>query len=216
MEDDFVGKEDTPSVAAEVDEIYAWNETTTDDPMEAEMLPEVNKVYHKYSRYPTQCGYWTPGPISQNFRAPFRGGQGNQRSFTPRYNNPRHLNTTVANQAYTFNSTTLHASVSYTPGTFNMGAPFSTYQPVPYNHQQNQLYTQNQQYRNNSFMEKQNNATPQSDTTALIKKLQQLILTHKNPAHQVNEVQVVTPKSSTTWDLKAAMELSSTQEDQSE
>ena len=60
MEDDFAGKEDTPSVAAEVDEIYAWNKTTTDDPMEAEMLAEVNKVYHKYGRYPTQLGYWTP------------------------------------------------------------------------------------------------------------------------------------------------------------
>ena len=38
----------------------------------------------------------------------------------------------------------------------------------------------------------------------------------KNPAHQVNEVQVTTPKPSTTWDLKAAMEWPSTQEDQSE
>ena len=74
MEDNFAGKEDTPSVAAEVDEIYAWNETATDDPMEVEMLAEVNKMYHKYGRYPTQHGYWTPGPRPQNFRAPFRGG----------------------------------------------------------------------------------------------------------------------------------------------
>ena len=65
-------------------------------------------------------------------------------------------------------------------------------------------------------MEKQNNVTPQSDATALIEKLKQLILMHKNPAHQVNEVQVVTPKPSTTWDLKAATELPSTQEDQLE
>ena len=216
MEDDFAGKEDTPSVAAEVDEIYAWIKTTTDNPTEAEMLAEVNEVYHKYCRYPTQCGYWTPRPRPQNFRPPFRGGQGIQRPFTPWYNNPRHLNTTVANQAYTFNGTTPHASVSYAPGTFNMGASFSTYQLVPYNHQQNQLYTQNQQYHNNSFAEKQNNVTLQSDATALIKKLQQLILTHKNTAHHVNEVQVVTPKPSTTWDLKAAVELPSTQEDQSE
>ena len=97
-----------------------------------------------------------------------------------------------------------------------MGAPFSTYQLVLYNHQQNQLYTQNQQYHNNLFAEKQNNVTPQSDATALVEKLQQLILMHKNPAHQVNEVQVVTPKPSTTLDLKAAAELPSTQEDQSE
>ena len=52
MEDDFTGKKDTPSVAAEVDEIYAWNETTTDNPMEAEMLTEVNKVYHKLRQVP--------------------------------------------------------------------------------------------------------------------------------------------------------------------
>ena len=76
MEDNFAGK-DTPSVAAEVDEINAWNKTTTDDPMNVEMLEEVNEVYHKYGRYPTQRGYWTPGPRPQNFRAPFRGGQGN-------------------------------------------------------------------------------------------------------------------------------------------
>ena len=82
MEDDFAGKEDTPSTAAEVDEIHAWNKTTTDDPVEAEMLAEVNEVYHKYGRYPTQRGYWTPRPRPQNFRAPFRGGQGNQRPLT--------------------------------------------------------------------------------------------------------------------------------------
>ena len=216
MGDDFAGKEDTPSTAAKVDKIHAWNETTTDDPMEAEMLAEVNEVYHKYHRYPTHCRYWTPGPRLQNFRAPFRGGRGNQRPFTPWYNNPRHLNTTVANQVYTFNGTMPNASISYAPGTFNMGAPFSTYQQVPYNQQQNQPYTQNQQYRNNSFTEKQNNATPQSDAAALIEKLQQLLLMHKNPAHQVNEVQVVTPQPNTTWDLKAATELPTTQEDQSE
>ena len=35
---------------------------TTEDPVEAEMLAEVNEVYHKYGRYPTHHGYWTPGP----------------------------------------------------------------------------------------------------------------------------------------------------------
>ena len=74
MEDNFAGKEDTPNTAAEVDEIYAWNKTTTDDPMEVEMLAEVNEVYHKHGRYPTQCGYWIPRPRPQNFRTPFRGG----------------------------------------------------------------------------------------------------------------------------------------------
>ena len=74
MEDDFTGKEDTPTTATEVDEINTWNETTTDDPVEAEILAEVNEIYHKYGRYPTHCRYWTPGPRPQNFRAPFRGG----------------------------------------------------------------------------------------------------------------------------------------------
>ena len=44
MEDDFASKEDTPNT--EVNEINTWNETTTDDPIEAEILAEVNKVYH--------------------------------------------------------------------------------------------------------------------------------------------------------------------------
>ena len=214
MEDDFAGKEDTQSAAAEVDEIYAWDETVTDDPTEAEMLAEENEVYHRYGRYHTQRGCWTPGPRLQNFRATFRGGQGGQRPFNPRYSNPRYLNTTVVNQAYTFNGTTPH--VNYTPGAFNMGAPFSTHQHVPYSYQSNQLQTQNPQYHNNSFTEKQNNVTTQSDATAIVKKLQQLLLTHKNQVHQLNEVQVATSQLSTTWDLKAAVEQATGQEDQSE
>ena len=161
MEDDFAGKEDTPTTATEVNKINAWNETITDDPVEAEILAEVNEVYHKYSRYPMHRWYWTPGPRPQNSRVLFRGGRGYQKSFMPRYNNPRHQNTTVANQAYTFNSTTPKASVNYAPGTFNMGATFNTYQ-VPYNQHQNQTYAQNQQYHNNSFAE-QSSKTPQPD-----------------------------------------------------
>ena len=56
MEDDFASKEGTPNTATEVDEINNWNETTTDDPVEAEILAEVNEVYHKYGRYPSQWG----------------------------------------------------------------------------------------------------------------------------------------------------------------
>ena len=73
MEDDFASKEDNPNTATEVDEINTWNETTMDDPIEAEML-EVNEVYHKYGRYPSHHGYWNTGPRSQNPRASFRGG----------------------------------------------------------------------------------------------------------------------------------------------
>ena len=75
MENNFTSKEDTPTTATEVNEINTWNETTTDDPIEAEILAEVNEVYHKYDRYPSHRGYWTPGPRSQNPRTPFRGGQ---------------------------------------------------------------------------------------------------------------------------------------------
>ena len=42
MEDDFAGKEDPPTTTAEVDEINVCNKTMTDDPMEAEMLAEIN------------------------------------------------------------------------------------------------------------------------------------------------------------------------------
>ena len=132
----------------------------------------------------------------------------------PRYNNPRHQNTTVANQAYTFNSTTLNTSINCTPGTFNMGAPFNTYQ-VPYNQQQNQTYAQNQQHHNNLFTE-QSSKTPQPDTTTIMEQLKQLLLAHKNPVHQVNEVKLTTPQLGTTWDLNAAAELPTAQEDQSQ
>ena len=74
MEDDFASKEDNPNTATEVDEINTWNETTVDDPIEAEMLAEVKEVCHKYGRYPSHCGYWNTAPRSQNPRAPFRGG----------------------------------------------------------------------------------------------------------------------------------------------
>ena len=214
MEDNFAGKEDNPTTATEVDKINAWNEATTDDPVEAEILAEVNEVYHKYGRYPTHHRYWTPGPRPQKSRTPFRGGQGYQKSFTPRYNNPRHQNTTVAKQANTLNGTTLNTSINYTPGTFNMGPPFNTYQ-IPCNQQQNQTYAQNQHYHNMSFAE-QSSKAPQPDATTIMEQLKQLLLAHKNPVHQVNEVKVMAPQPGTTWDLKAAAELPTAQEDQFE
>ena len=103
--------------------------------------------------------------------------------------------------------------MSYAPGTLNMGAPFNTYQ-VPYNKQQNQNYPQNQQYHN-SFAE-QNSKIQQQDATAIIEQLRQLLLPQKNSVHQVNEVKAMAPKPGTIWDLKAAAELPTAQEDQSE
>ena len=119
----------------------------------------------------------------------------------------------VANQAYTFNGTTPNANVSYAPGTFNMGVPFNTYQ-VPYHQQQTLNYSQNQQFHNNSFAE-QNSKTPQQDATAIIEQLRQLLLPQKNSTHQVNKVKAVMPQPGTTWDLKAAAELPTAQEEQS-
>ena len=76
MEEDFAGKGNTQGTATEVDEIYAWKKAILEDHTKAEMLAEVNKVYHRYGRYSTQCGYWASGPIPQGIRAPFRGGRG--------------------------------------------------------------------------------------------------------------------------------------------
>ena len=104
--------------------------------------------------------------------------------------------------------------MSYTPGTFNIGVPFNMYQ-VPYNQQQNQNYPQNQQYHNNSFA-KQNSKAQQQDTTAIIEQLRQLLLPQKNSVHQVNKVKAMVPQPGTTWNLKAAAELLTAQEDQSE
>ena len=99
-------------------------------------VPQIQQVSHTAWILDT----WTQTTKLQSY---IQGRLRKPETISPRYNNPRHLNTTVANQPYIFNGTTVHASVSYTPGTFNMGAPFSTYQPVPYNHQHNQPYTQN-------------------------------------------------------------------------
>ena len=77
-----------------------------------------------------------------------------------------------------------------------MGALFNTYQ-IPYNHQQNQTYAQNQQYHNNSFTE-QSSKAPQPDTTTIMEQVKKLVLAHKNPVHQVNEVKVMTLQPGTT------------------
>ena len=111
------------------------------------MLVEVTRCT-TIQQYPTQCEYWTPRPRLQNFRTTFRRSRKPETVYIPDTTTPGHQNTTIANQAYTFNGTTPNASVSYAPETFNMGAPFSTYQQVLYNQQQNHSYTQKQQYRN--------------------------------------------------------------------
>ena len=68
MEDDFAGKDDTTTTTAEVDEIYTWNETSSDDPTEAEMMAEVNQVYHKYGQYPPSPYNVVTGHRDPDFR----------------------------------------------------------------------------------------------------------------------------------------------------
>ena len=216
IEDDFAGKDDTATTTVEVNEIYTWNKTTSDDPTEAEMLAKVNEVYHRYGQYPPQRGYWTPQPRPQGSRQPFRGGRAGLRPFNHRYQTPQHQNTTVVNQAYTLNGTTPHANVNYTPGTFNIGAPFSTQHPVTDGYQVNQPHTQYSQQSNNSFAEKQNNTTTQAGAAALVEQLQQIINIHKNQTNQENKVQVAKPQPITTLDLKTAAEHPVPPEDKSE
>ena len=168
MEDDFAEQNNTQSTTAEVDKIYTLNKAIPVDQTEADMLVEVNEVYHRYGRYPSQCDYWAPGPRPQGTQAPFRGGQGGQKPHFARHSTPKHQNTTIANQAYTFNGTTPHACVSYAPGTFNMGAPFSTHHQVPYGHQPSQQQTQPSQQRFNSFAQEQSNHATQADLTVML------------------------------------------------
>ena len=58
MEDDFAEQNNTQSTTAEVNEIYTWNKVIPEDLTKAEMLAEVNKVCHRYRRYPAKHGYW--------------------------------------------------------------------------------------------------------------------------------------------------------------
>ena len=58
--------------------------------------------------------------------------------------------------------------------------------------------------------------TQQQDATAIIEQLRELLLPQKDPAHKVNEVRVITPQPGITRDLKAAAELPTAQEEQSE
>ena len=118
------------------------------NPVEAEMLAEANKVYHKI--WQVSYTLWILDTRTQTTKLQrLHSGEADEirDHLHPDTTTPGYLNTTVANQAYTFNGTTLNANVSYTPGTFNMGAPFPTYQQVLFNQQQNQTYTQNQQYQ---------------------------------------------------------------------
>ena len=112
--------------SSKVNEIQEWEETPTDDPQEQAFQAEVNEVFQRYGRHYTNnqpCHQGTSeyrfqhNRFNQNRNGRFTNNHfSNARQFTP-----RHQSTTVANQAYTFNSTTAHPNVSYAPGTLNMG-----------------------------------------------------------------------------------------------
>ena len=128
--------------SSEVNKRLEWEETPADDPQEQAFQAEVNEVFQKYGRHYTNSQPDTKEPMDTDSR------------------------TTVANQAYTFNGTTMHPSVSYTPGMLNMGP---MHQQWGYQNQDNQY----QPYHNQCSNKQQTpvfNRFAQSSTQAKPKK----------------------------------------------
>ena len=166
MDDDHTDKaKDT----IEVNEIHEWNKAALDKAQEYEFQAEINEVYQWYGKYPPTDQFRPQRPFrfhfqgdkfQQNRNSRFTGNCfGNHRQYTA-----RHQSTTVANQAYTFNSTTTHPNVSYGPGALNMwpmhqswGNQFPTNQYQPYS---NQYGNQQQTPTFNSFTQATVDKTP--------------------------------------------------------
>ena len=110
---------------------------------------------------------------------------------TPKYH--------VANQAYTFNDTTVHPNMSYVPGTLNMGL---MHQQWGYQNQDSQYQPYHNQYGNkqqapafNSFTQSSTQANPKSttdNTSAILEQMAKLLSNFKAPSHQVQEMQAQT------------------------
>ena len=124
MEDDYAKK---PKATTEINEIQDWSGVTLDDTQKHEFQAEVNAVYQHYRRYPplnNQFGFHRPPGNrfpGNKFQQSRNGQPGGNRFNMPRQYSLRHQKTMLANQVYTFNRTTIHPSVSYTPGSFSMG-----------------------------------------------------------------------------------------------
>ena len=211
----YLDGEYTNQTSSEVNEIQEWEETT-DDPQEQAFQAEVNKVFQRYGRHYNNyqpCHHGSNGYRPQYNRFnPNRNG----RFSSNRFKTPRHQSTTVANQAYTFNGTTAHPNISYTPGTLNMDSMHQQwgYQNQPYH---NQYGNKQQTPAFNSFA--QNNTqtgtknTP-DNTGTIIKQMAKLLSSLKAQTHQVQEIQAQT--TTETWDLSQATKLPQTTTNSSE
>ena len=212
--------------STEGNEILEWEETPADDPQEQAFQAEVNKVFQNYGRHYTNSqprhqgtnGYrFQNNTFNQNRNGRFMSNHfSNSRQFTP-----RHQSTTVANQAYTFNSTTMHPSVSYAPGMLNMGP---MHQQWGYQNQDNQYQPYHNQYGNklqtpafNSFAQSSTQANPKNttdNTSAILEQMRKLLSNLKAQSHQVQEMQAQT--TAETWDLGQATKLPQVNADNSE
>ena len=212
--------------SSEVNEIQEWEETPTDDPQEQAFQAEVNKVFQRYGRYYTNnqpCHQGKNGYRFQHnrFNQNRNGRFTNNRFSNPRQFTPRHQSTTVANQVYTFNGTTAHPNVSYTPGTLNMGP---MHQQWGYQNQDNQYQPYHNQYGNkqqtpafNSFAQN-NTQTSTKNTTenksTILDQMMKLLSSLKAQTHQVQEIQV--QATTEMWDLDQAAKLPQITTDNSE
>ena len=203
MEEDFV---DLPK--QEVNDIQNWEEQLPEDPQEAVIHAEVNYVYQRYGRPPPFGQFCGPRPQDNGYT----GGkpQGGLCPNTPHSFAPRHSNTTMANQEYTFNGlngTTTHPNIMYVPGNLSM-APITL--PPPYQI----LYRHNPQTQQFNMFAKQgdaNNAPPVDNTNASLDQISKLLVSRNMMNHQLQEIQTNTPVAGNTWDIATTLE--SSQED---
>ena len=120
---------------------------------------------------------------------------------------------TKANQAYTFNGTTAHPNMSYTPGTVNMGPMHQTWgyqtQDNQYQPYHNQFGTKQQTLTFNSFAQGNNTQTAHKNTTentnSIIDQMAKLLNSLKATTDQVQEVQA--QPTAELWDLAQVSEL---------
>ena len=123
---------------------------------------------------------------------------------------PRYQSTTVVNQVYTFNGTTVHLNVSYTPGTVNMGPMHQNWGYQRVIKQQTPAF--------NSFLQGNNaqttNKTPTENTNTIIEQMTKLLNSLRTPTYQVQEVQA--QPTSKPWNLGQASKLSQNPLEESE
>ena len=209
----YLDGEYTNQTSSEVNEIQEWQETPTDGPQEQAFQAEVNEVFQRYGRHYNNFQPRHQG--SNGYRPQYNGFNQNRnvRFSSNRFNTPRHQSTTVANQVYTFNGTTTHPSISYAPGTLNMGPMHQQwgYQNQPYH---SQYCNKQQMPAFNSFaqsnMQTSTKSTPDNAGT-IIEQMAKFLSSLKAQTHQVQEIQAQT--TSEMWDLSQATELPQTTTD---